>query len=450
MNGSADEVVGMSCAECGAENPAGTAFCTQCGVKLSGAKTAAGRRRKRGAGDAAERSRARQEFGRIKQTVLTVRSVFWACAALAAVQLLAWHLVAAEAEIELSSTVGLVITVLLWGQLGLVVAGAVHVLRAPLVWTTIGACYWSLNSAVMLLAADGGPGPLDLVQAFLAVAFWFAVAQAARVQRFMAVDPSLQLVRKRLAPEERVAGGVADQARARDRRERRAAWRGRLRLIGVAALVLVLGGYLVWKVTRPTPVDATLRAFGERWSLHDVDGICGLFDGGAGGSQALELRQELEQRGWLNALPRLADPAVEARGDRAAARWAYGADAVQVLFARARDAWHVARVTLPPVEAPAPTEAVEAFVRAWAASGTDELVAMIRPASQERVGGGLRRILERREWSQQRPALGAGDVRTVRDGRCRVGFALDGGELRVNFEYWHPRWRLSGVTLPQR
>ena len=63
------------CPECGAQNPIGQRFCMQCGVRLGVAPATGGRRRCRGAaaGDAAERALARQEFGRIKSVVLTVR-----------------------------------------------------------------------------------------------------------------------------------------------------------------------------------------------------------------------------------------------------------------------------------------------------------------------------------------------------------------------------------------
>ncbi|MCA8964441.1 MAG: hypothetical protein KDC48_06135 [Planctomycetes bacterium] len=454
MNGPEDEASGagpevVACAECGTDNPAETTFCTQCGVKLVAPRKNVGRGRRRKAGDAAQRSRTRQEFGRIKQTVLTVRSIFWACAALAAGWLGLWHFFAAAEGLELTSTVGMVITVLLWGQLVLLIAGAIYVLRAPLVWTTIGACYWSLNTVVVVLAAGGMPGPMDVAQAFVAVAFWFGVAQAARVQRFMAEDPSLQLVRKRLAPEQRVVGGVGDDVRARRKRERRSAWRGRLRVLGMAAVVLLVAGFAIYKVTRPTPVDATVQTFGKRWSLHDVDGVCSLFDTGATGSLASSLREELEQRGWSAALPPLGDAQVETRGDRAVVRWPLGKSEVLTRFVRSRDVWQLDHIALPPVDAPAPDDAVAAFVAAWEGAGTDALVDSFRPASRERVGGSLRRMLERREWHEQRPALGARDVGPVRAGRCRVLFTIEHDELRVNFEYWHPRWYVVGVALPR-
>ncbi len=449
MNGSEEANPPIPCGECGADNPAGTTFCAQCGVKLVASRSAPHRRRSRAKGDAAERSRSRQEFGRIKQTVLTVRSIFWACAALAAGWLALWHWFAAVAGLELTSTMGMVITVLLWGQLGMLIAGAIYVLRAPLVWTTIGACYWSLSTVMMLLAGGGMPGPMDVAQAFVALAFWFGVAQAARVQRFMAEDPSLQLVRKRLAPERRVVGGVGDDVRVRRKQERRTAWRGRLRLLGLAGALALVAGFVIYKLTRPMPVDGTVSTFARRWSLHDVDGLCSLFDTGATGSLASSLREELEQRGWSAALPPLGDNKVETRGDRAVVRWQLGNNEVLTRFVRSRDVWQLDHIALPPIDAPDPDDAVAAFAAAWEGSGTDALVASFRPASRERVGGSLRRMLERREWHERRPALGARDVGPVRAGRCKVLFTIDHDELRVSFEYWHPRWYVVGVALPR-
>lgn len=454
MNGS-DEVPSgatpppIPCADCGHDNPAGTTFCTQCGVKLSGMRKAAGRRRQRHTSDAAQQSRARQEFGRIKQVVLTVRTIFWACAVLAAGQLAFWHWFAAGAVLELSSAVRTAVTLLLWGQLGMLVAGAICVMRAPLLWTTIGACYWSLNTVVML-AGGGIPGPLDLARVFIAVAFWFGVAQAARVQRFLAEDPSLQLVRRRIAPEQRVVGGIADDARARRRHERRQAWRGRLRLLGMIAAVLLVGGFAVHWLTRPTPVDATVQEFARQWSLHDVDGLCARFEAGATGSRAQAMREELEQRGWKAALPQLGAVKVESRGDLALVRWEVGYGELLARFVRARDDWQLEQIALPPIEAPAPEAAIAAFATAWASSGTDALVASFRPASRERLGGALARLLERREWHEQRPALGDRDVGPVRGGRCKVLFTIGHDELSVSLEYWHPHWYVVGVALPRQ
>lgn len=454
MNGSEDEPAGAQlqttrCADCGNDNPAGTTFCTQCGVKLSGTRKAIGRRRHGQASDAAQQARARQEFGRIKHVVLTVRTTFWACAALAAGQLAFWYWFALGTGPEPTSTEAKLVTVLLWGQLGMLVAGAIHVLRAPLVWTTIGACYWSLNT-VVLFAGGGLPGPMDLARAFVAVAFWFGVAQAARVQRFLAEDPSLQLVRKRLAPAQRVVGGIADDARARRKFERRQVWRNRLRLFGIVAAVLLIGGFAIHRLTRPATVDVTVERFAKQWSLHDVDGVCALFDTGATGSSARALREELERRGWQAMLPPLGAAEVASDEDRALVRWAVGDREVQARFARSHDAWQLERLDLPPIEAPEPAAAVAAFADAWASAGTDALVASFRPASRERFGGALARMLERRDWHVQRPPLGASDIGPVRGGRCKVLFTVGHDELSVSLEYWHPRWYVVGVALPRQ
>lgn len=450
MNGPEEQSQSISCAQCGEANAEGAAFCTQCGGALAAQGAAPRRHRTRAKGDAAERSRARQEFGRIKQTVLTVRAVFWSCALLAGVQVLAWHLVAAAEELEPAGTIGLLVTALLWGQLGLVVAGGIWVLRAPLVWTVVGACYWTLNSAVMLFASGGVPRPMDLAQAFLAVAFWFAVAQAARVQRMLAADPSLQLVRKRIDPSRRVEGGVGDEARARARQARRQAWQGRLRLLGVVAIVLVVAGFSIYRITRPPAVDATLAAFEERWRQHDVDGVCALFAAGADGSVAGALREELEQRGWLTALPRLGEAELTDRGDVVRARWSMGEQSIDALFERQRGGWLMQRVALPPIDAPDPDATISAFRQAWQTPGTAALVAMMRPASRERLGDTLRRLLERRDWHERRPELGAVDPGRVRSARTKVLFTIEHDELGVSLEYWHPQWYVVGVSLPRQ
>ncbi len=446
MNGSEGANPPIPCGECGGDNPAGTAFCAQCGAKLA-SWPAPRRRRARAKGDAAERSRARQEFGRIKQTVLTVRSIFWTCAGFAALQTLAWVAVAVSEGFDTMGPFAAVVTALVLGQLALLVAGAIFVLRAPLVWTTVAACYWTLNVALILFSGEGRIGLMDVVAMFLVVALWVAVGQAARVQRFMADDPSLQLVRKRLAPEQRVVGGVGDDVRARRKHDRRQAWHVRLRLLGMVGLLAVVGGFVIFEATRPTPVDETVSTFARRWSLHDVDGVCTLFDTGANGS--LSFREDLEQRGWSAALPPLGDAKVETRGDLAVVRWTLGKSEVLARFVRSRDVWQLDRIALPPVDAPDPGGAVDAFAAAWEGPGTDALVASFRPASRERVGGSLRRMLERRQWHERRPALGARDVGPVHAGRCKVLFTIGHDELRVSFEYWHPRWHVVGVALPR-
>jgi len=82
------------------------------------------------------------------------------------------------------------------------------------------------------------------------LAFWCAVAQAARVQRLMAADPSLQLVRRRIDEGRRVAGGVGDRAKERARTETKARRRRRLKVVGGVLALLVAGVAASWLLKR--------------------------------------------------------------------------------------------------------------------------------------------------------------------------------------------------------
>jgi len=440
----------VACAACRAANPRDAGFCTSCGAKLEAGPPEllpAGKRRgRRPAGDAVEQSRARHEFGRIKNIVLTVRSVFWACAVFAFVQALLWHTVLAGALEGPSARWHTAITVLVWGQLGLTVAGALLVLRAPLAWTTVGACFWTLNTAVALWA-NGFTQPIGaLCQSFLLVAFWFAVAQAARVQKLMAADPKLQIVRQRIDPSRRVVGGVADEARERRRAERHKL----LQRLGAGVGLLVVAGVVIFLLTRPPGVDATIASFTERWGRSDVEAIGDLFVDGRTDRAAAALREDVERRGWQRALPRLGEAKVDGGEDAAKATYSCGAGEVHATFGRGDSGWHLTRVTVPPLEAGDLAPAVESFRTAWAANGSESLVSLWRPASRERFGGAMQRMLEKRGWHEQRPALGDVGPKRADHGRARVTFPLDGDELAVTYEYWHPQWFVVGVALPQR
>jgi hypothetical protein len=291
---------------------------------------------------------------------------------------------------------------------------------------------------------------MNVFRLVLMVSFWFVVAQAARVQRLMAADPSLQLVRKRLDPALRTKGGIADTAQDRRREDRGRVVRRRLVLFGVVTLGLVVVVFVIGRVTRPPTADATVQAFAERWARSDAAAIGELFEQGAGGRRATSLRDDLEQRGWHGAPPRLGEPEVVPAAGSAVVTFPCG-DGRLVVALRydERIGWKVVQVTLPPFVVPDIASGIEAFRRAWAAEGTDALVACFRPASRERLGASLVRLLEQRDWQRQRPALADVDPGQPGRDRVKVLFSIGHDELGVLFEFWHPQWCVVGVTLPR-
>ncbi len=437
-----EEAGGLVCAGCGLANDTGAQFCAQCGSQLGVPRTV---RRSRGeaATDAVERAHGRKQFGRIKKVVGIVRSVFGASAALAGVWLLAWHFGGTDVDEDLVVPV----TVLLWSMFAITAAGALLVMRAPLPWTTVGACMWTLDAALRF--AWFGTGGSTLLQAFFAVAFWFAVAQAARVQKLMAADPSLQLVRKRIDPSRRVAGGVSEHARKSAAADRRATWGARLRLVSFVVLGCVLLGGAYHVATRPPTVDAIGAALFANWAKSDVEAIAALFGDGPHGARATEFRDDVGRRGWTGALPTSSEPVTTSQGDTATATSKVAGGEIRFQFARSGNRWSIVRAVFPALVPTDLAPALEDFRRAWAAPGADELVAMFRPESRERLGGSLRRMLEKRSWNQKRPPLG--EVATRDAGtRRRADFALGDDEVGVALEFWHPRWVVVGVTLPRQ
>lgn len=395
------------------------------------------------------RSHARQEFGRIKSIVLTVRAVFWAEAGFSLVQALLWHAVVADLLPEDARSWHVLVTAACWGQVLLMVAGALLVLRAPLVWTTVGACFATLSTIVGLWGNDLEVGVGGGFQMFLLVAFWVAVAQAARVQRLMAADPKLQIVVKPVDPSRRVVGGVADSAREHRRELRRQAWRGRLRLFGAVVVLLVGAGFLIRQMTKPPAVELTIARFAECWTHHEVDGIRELFPAGLADRGATTFREEVERRGWLADLPKLGEAAIEASEGRAKVVWPCAAGEVRATLQWDGRSWQLAGVALPKLVLPELAPALTAFRAAWSAAGTAALVDLMRPQSRERLGAVLARLLERRQWHENRPALGDVDPGQLGTWRARVLFALGNDELEVAFEFWHPQWYVVTVKLPR-
>lgn len=460
MSDSEEEPGVQPCPKCQAENALDAAYCIACGAPLAPAATAGGggvrsRRKGRATGDAAEQARARHEFARVKNSVLAVRAVFAASAIYAVVQVLLWHVVLARlqrsvefvgSELDQWSTV---VSILGWSQVALLAAGFFFVLRSPLIWSVTGACYMTLSVALALWASDFSISVASLIGLFTVVALWFAVGQAARVQRLMAADPKLQIVRKRIDPSRKVVGGVADEARERRRLEKRRTFRSRLRLLGAVAVLLVIGGVAIWQVTKPPSPDATIAAFAKAWQAGDVEALGGLFVDGPASRRAIGLREELERRGWQQSMPALTAGTLDDRGDHAVESYTCTGEPLRVMLARDKFGWHVTGVSLPNYEVPAFASGLAAFTAAWQAKGPEALVDMFRPTSRERLGSALKRMLEKRKWTEQRPALGEVPKGKTGDVRQRLLIPLEDGELEVVFEFWHPSWRLVGIKLPQ-
>lgn len=404
-----------------------------------------------------ERSRQRQEFGRIKNIVFTVRSIYWSGVVFAITQLLLFHLILSPAFAELEmTTMRLVCGVVLWGQLVLLFAGARLVVKKPFVWTVVGAVYWLLSTAQAFWIASLGDWLLLqdtrffaylTMMSFMLIAFWFAVAQARRVQRLMDENPELQLQRRRLSAEERSYGGVAEEARTRRADERRRSHAAQLRLIGVALGVLLLGGGGVWAMTRPPAPEDAAAAFEAGWSEKDFDQVFALCEGGKAGRLADRMRESLEQRGWHESPPELSEVDVQQDGERAATVFVCEGGQLLLLWQLDESQWQVRSVTFPELDVGSAGAGVVQFREAWQTPGMDALRAMVR-AEDSRVGTGIRNILDRRGWLEKRPPLGDVDIGSVRSrGRATSTFELEDVELRITLQYWHPGWKITGFSL---
>ena len=130
----------IACNSCDALNKQGATECAECGATLDAPawpapEEAARAARPTSADERREKSRARQEFARLKKTVLTVRSTYWAGVGLAVVQVLLAYTVYADVLPKADGDVLLVLQLFTWGQLALMVAGALLVLRSPFIWS---------------------------------------------------------------------------------------------------------------------------------------------------------------------------------------------------------------------------------------------------------------------------------------------------------------------------
>ena len=53
-------------------------------------------------------------------------------------------------------------------------------------------------------------------------------------------------------------------------------------------------------------------------------------------------------------------------------------------------------------------------------------------------------------FSPHQPRLGDTDPGHMRRGKVTVLFGLRFDELKVRFEYWHPKWYVTGLIPPRR
>lgn len=244
--------------------------------------------------------------------------------------------------------------------------------------------------------------------------------------------------------EEGAAGRA--QLRSRAARDRGNAAALRLILVGVlaAGLVAVAG----WFLTRPEPVDGAVESFAQKWAAGDGAGIVAMVDGGSARA-ASRFEDDLARRGWSASPPALGELVIERDDVRPAAVWACAGGELMVRWRRGPNGgWQIYSYRMPDWEPPTVSPAVEAFRVAWASGGVSGLQALTRDPGG-RVAQGIARLLDGRGWSQSRPQLSEVYVDAER-GRSKVRFRLAGNILKVTFEYWHPRWRVTGMKLPER
>lgn len=446
----------QSCRACDTMLPRNASECPQCGEAVAPPKHMSRRARRAADPEAVERSRQRQEFGRIKNIVFTVRNVYRAGIVFAVAYLMLFHLVLAPILVELDMW-GYVIVrgAWLWGLMALMVVGTLKVVKAPFVWTVAGAGYWTLSVGLIaydVLGSAEGPGPVMItalaLMSFMMLAFWFAAMQSRRVVELMRQNPELQLQRERIDPDRVRAGGVADTAsrriaEARAREGRSLGWIG-----VVVALAVMLVGVGVWAMTRPPAVDGAVAAFESAWRGRDVETLRELFADGPQSRDAERFVDGVVQRGWTAKMPELGEPRVDARDASATVRYDVTDGEVALFLKRNEQRWAIEGSRLPPLEVGPVADAVQLFRDAWHADGTSRLMALMRPETRRKIGARIEKLLADRDWTDARPELGEHDVRSTRD-RVQVLFALGFGEVEALFEWWHPTWRLVGFAPPR-
>lgn len=412
--------------------------------------------------DAAKKSRARQEFGRIKNIVFTVRFVFLSSAILGFFTIALWHTAIADLVKVIYGDYYGVMTAVVYLQFVVMIVGTLFVLRKPFAWTLVGACNWTLNTGLvwhfllLCMAANvyirerGYEEPIELgmLSVFIGfwtlmmLAFWFAVAQAARVQRILAENPELSLKRERFDPEKRAVGGVAELAYERRRETQGAEWLGLVKIGGIAVGALMVLGLVMWFLSLPPHVDPAVEKFAARWRDGEVQTI-------ARQMSRSSFVEDLQRRGWDQQLPELGDPRIEEEGERARAEFTVTGGKVEVRFELREKAWQLDSVRLPEVVAPPIDVAIRAFREAWKKPGMAALVEQFRPSRRERFGGTMKSMFGKRGWTDERPELGDHDEGRPRPGKATVLFAIGFDEMKVRFEFWHPQWYVTGLIPPR-
>jgi hypothetical protein len=435
-----------ACPSCGAEQPVGTKFCTACGALVAAERPRPTGKGRRGAAPAAldqlERAKGRREFARVKTIAFSMRALFFACAFLAVVFLLLGLLARSGAPGDERWIVDLFL-LLVGVELLLSIAGGLFVVRAPLVWTVVAASYYTLNTSLEWLLTDFEWNLRMALRSFGVVCMWCGVAQASRLQQLMAADPSLTLRIQKVAPERQVHGGVVDQANARRRREGRAALVRRLQLVGAIVVGLALVGFAVSWLSAPPTVDASVQRFQTAWRQSGAEAVRALFP-----VTSARLAEDLERRGWATSRPALGTLQLEATETHAEAKYPIGDTVVRVRWQLVEGRWQAREILLPALQPTAIEPAVQAFREAWQAAGTEALVQQFRSNSRERLGPTLVRMLTKRDWHERRPPITETYPGRDGGGRQRVGFGIDGEQVDVTFEFWHPQWYVVGVSLP--
>ena len=248
---------------------------------------------------------------------------------------------------------------------------------------------------------------------------------------------------------ERIAEeGVGERSRNRRRESSQKGNSSALRilLVTVGALFLLGGG--VWAMTRPPAIEDAAAEFEQLWLAGDADAMIGIIDANSARTSS-KLEAKLTKRGWIDAMPALSKQEIDLRDRRATTSWECAGGKLQVRWLLTENSrWRITQFAWPDWEPPSVDTGIAAFRAAWAAPGDDDLKALTRIPGG-RLATSLETLLKRREWRQRRPMLEEARIGGVRaGGSCTVRFKVAGGEMKVSFDYWHPRWTLSGLRMP--
>lgn len=492
------------CPSCGHENPFSQRFCTECGATMRsseriapssapGSRTrsatggaASGPRRKRsksrsrdgarspsapsGAardtdrdapggprpGSRAERAQvslARQEFGKLKSTLRTLRTLAVVGAVSSGVLLLVVLTVLFGGRLD-SDTQGIVVifAVITGAVLALQVVGAWKLYRAPLLWSVVLASVYSLDA---LLRFFGGSGVFDkVVVAVVTVLYWCGVVLAGRAQRLMQEYPEFQVNRERISAERKVDGGVADSARSRRSQRRSTGRQTALVVAGLAVLVTGMGGTAIWAAIQPPSLQSEVGRF------------CDLATEGKWGAagelvQSRGFDDQLSRRGWDTSRPKVAllgmgdakgperNAEISIAGGKATTYWRE----VPGVGPDGQTRWRMVRWDLPEFRWPEMDPFLATFRKAWGEGSDSSLLAHLNTAYAARMGAKLKASLARPAWSEDRPEMLAPEVTasTRREATCRVVFPLaDGRSVKTTWTCRSPRWEVTKMVLSSR